>query len=68
MINNNRIRIPLNEKNVNIRVKMSDPIYMIEDNVYRPNGIHVHFCGNPFMLHLFNIISTNNVVTSVNFI
>lgn len=43
-------------------------IYMIEDNVYRPNGIHVHFCGNPFMLHLFNIISTNNVVTSVNFI
>lgn len=42
-------------------------IIIIEDDVYRPNGIHVHLCGNPFILYLFDIISNNNKVSSVKF-
>jgi hypothetical protein len=42
-------------------------IFIVEDDINRPNGIHVQLCGNPFILYLFDIISNNNKVSSVNF-
>ena len=42
-------------------------IFIVETNIFCPNGLNAHVCGNPFISYLFDIISHNNNVSSVNF-
>lgn len=40
-------------------------IFIIEDNIYRPNGLNSYICGNPFIKYLHNIIMSNNKMSFV---
>jgi hypothetical protein len=45
----------LKNKNINI----------IENNLYRPNGIYTQISGNPFLKYLYNIINNNNTINII---
>jgi hypothetical protein len=41
-------------------------IYIIENFIYRPNGINSQVMGMPLFSYLFNIINTNNKIACIN--
>ena len=40
-------------------------IIIIENNLYRPNGIYTQISGNPFLKYLYNIINNNNTINII---
>jgi hypothetical protein len=43
-------------------------IYIIENYIYRPNGINSHILGNPFLKYLHDFIFNNNKICLLNII